>query len=59
MFHICMLLQDGNTSLHLASWEGHGEECDLLLGDKPEKVREANYGSGQSCVRSLVQDVTG
>ena len=41
MFHGHMLLQDGNTSLHLASWEGHGEECDLLLGDKPEKVREA------------------
>ena len=41
-----MLLQYGNTSLHLASWKGHVKLCDLLLGAKADagandKVRKA------------------
>ena len=41
-----MLLQDGNTSLHLASAKGHAELCKLLLGanadaEARDMVREA------------------
>ena len=41
-----MLLQDGNTSLHLASRKRHAELCELLLGAKvdveaKDMVREA------------------
>ena len=31
-----MLLQGGNTSLHIASRDGHTELCKLLLGAKAD-----------------------
>ena len=45
-FYGYMLLQDGNTSLHLASRKRHAELCELLLGAKvdveaKDMVREA------------------